>query len=373
VKLFPFAVILSVPFFAACSGSNSSLPQSVLQTTPLDLRTQTQTMSEAQADVLRQPQSSSSSADLLYIGNRGNNSITVYRHDASGNAAPKRVIAGARTGLSNPGQLAEDAAGNLYVANGAGGTSAVLVFARGANGNVAPTRVLGGPATGIHTIGAMTVDAATGKLFLEDIQYQTAGFLVNVSLLRFGPGANGNTAPFARSQPGLFPSNQLTSDSTGHNLIDAHATNEPSNFGVGVDTLGKQFANNLPPTPSGGSSINSFFAGGIADDPTTKTYWVSSFDYPANVFKIYRLAENTVGNGTYEGNPENLSPKPAAIVTNAACSGQLGLGYLRNLYLACSDAVYIYAPNSTGSAAPLRTLKGSATMLNGAYGIFEGQ
>jgi hypothetical protein len=368
VKLFPFAVILSVPFFAACGGGGSSvsMPQPASQS-------YAQTTSEALADALRGPEYVSSPADLLYIGNRGNNSITVYRHDASGNAAPMHVIVGRKTGLNNPGQLAQDAAGNLYVANGVSGSSSVLVFARGANGNVAPIRVLEGPATGIHGIGAMTVDQTTGKVFLEDVQDQTGGLLVNVSLLRFAPNANGNAAPYARSQPGLFPSNELSSDSSGRNLIDAHNTNEPNNMGDGIDTLGKQFPNGAPPAPSGGSSINSFFAAGVIDDPSTKSYWVSTFDYPNNVNKLYRLAENTVGNGTYEGYPETLSPKPGSVVSHAACSGQLALGYLRNVYLACSSAVYVYAPASSGNAAPLRTLQGGATELNGAYGIYEGQ
>jgi hypothetical protein len=371
VKLFPVAVILAAPFFAACGGggSSSSMPQPALQ----GAGGQTQTSGEAQANAVRRAEYVASSADLLYVGNRGNNSITVYRHDVSGNAAPLRVIAGTKTLLNDPGQLAQDAAGNLYVANGLAGSSSVLVFTRGASGDAAPIRVLGGPATGIHSIGAMTVDGATGKIFLEDVQYQTGGLLVNVSLLRFAPNASGNTAPYARSQPGLFPSNELSSDSTGRNLIDAHDTNEPSNMGDGVDTLGKQFASNAPATPSGGSSINSFFAAGAVDDPSTRTYWVSTFDYPNKLNKLYRLAENTVGNGTYEGNPETLSPRTAAVVSNVACSGQLALGYLRNVYLACSSAVYVYGANSSGAAAPLRTLHGSATLLNGAYGVFEGQ
>ena len=80
-----------------------------------------------------------------------------------------------------------------------------------------------------------------------------------------------------------------------------------------------------------------------------------TFACEARGVSFYRLAEDTVGNGTYEGNPESLSARPAAVISNAACSGQLALGYLRNLYLACSGAVYVYGPNASGNAAPLRT------------------
>jgi hypothetical protein len=374
VKLFPLAVIVSAPFFAACGGgsySSTPLPAPQGAAATLGLPARAESAAEAQSDA-RQPESVSVSSDFFYVGNQGNNSITVYARDAVGNAAPVRVVAGPKTGINTPGQLAQDASGNLYVANGSAGKAAVLVFARGANGDVAPIRVLAGPATGLHTIGAMTVDEITGKIFVEDVQYETNGFLVDVSLLRFAPNAGGNVAPFARSQPGLYPSTELASDSTGYNLIDAHSTNQPSDVGDGVDTLGKQFPNNAAPAPRGGGAIGAFFAGGIADDPASKTYWVSTVNSTTGGHNLYRLAENTSGNGGVEGYPENLSPRPAAVVTGAACGGQLALGAARNLDLACGNAIYVYAATASGHAAPQRVVSGSATGLSGAYGIFEG-
>jgi hypothetical protein len=73
---------------------------------------------ERQAESIGQPQPlyTSNPADLLYVGNTGNNSITVARHDVHGNAAPLRIIVGPKTGIKNLGQLSEDAQGNLYVA-----------------------------------------------------------------------------------------------------------------------------------------------------------------------------------------------------------------------------------------------------------------
>ena len=49
------------------------------------------------------------------------------------------------------------------------------------------------------------------------------------------------------------------------------------------------------------------------------------------------------------------------------------MGYLRNIYAVCGNAVNVYQPTASGSAAPLRVLTGSATKLDKPYGIYEGQ
>jgi len=379
MKRFSYVAALLLPLLAACGGGGSSttgsLPQSV--TAPLGSLSQSRALSEAQSDSMRQPQYTSSPADLLYVGNVGNNSITVYHHDQQGNTSPIYVISGSKTGIDAPGQLSEDAQGNLYVANGAfflpqSTRPAILVFAHGANGNVAPIRKLAGPLTRIHNVDAMTVDKSTGELFVFEHHgnYQQQG---SISLLRFPPAASGNTAPIAH-ETALLPAIQLASDSTGKNLIEAHMANGPNSIGLGVETLVKQFKDLGGPPPVYDTYY--FGVGGVADDPTTRTYLATD---PSSG-GIYRLAENTVGNGP-DGPGQTFAPPPVSIITSDTCGTQLALGYLRNIYVthniqlgACpTEAVYVYTHDSSGDVPPLRILSGSATKLNQPYGIYEGQ
>jgi len=383
MKRFSYAVALSLPLLAACGGGGSTseqLPQQQPVTAPLGSLSESQ--SDAQSEAIRK--SSSGAADLLYVGNTGSNSITVYNHAAQGNTAPLYVISGPNTGINAPGQLSEDAQGNLYVANGdwqlPSTNPAILVFAHGANGNVAPIRKLAGPLTGINNVNAMTVDQGTGKMFVVDSAPGTNGRIVDVRLLRFPPKSSGNVAPFARSTPDLDPAYQLASDSTGQNVIEAHFSSTPSVAGFGTATIAKQFANNTH--PSFPYSIGFMYALGVADDPTTKTYLVAS-----GAYGIYRLAENTVGYGPLEG-PENLKPTPVSIITSDTCGTQLAVApgptpytyvtHSRTLFAngggGCpADAVYVYANRAAGNASPLRILSGSATGLSAPYGIYEGK
>jgi len=153
---------------AACGGGGSSAPVPPPVVAPIS------PSSVTQEDANPMWASATVSTDLLYLGNIGNNSISVYKHDAKGNTKPLRVIVGSNTGIDMPGQLSGDAQGHLYVANGSFGTTgqsshpAVLVFAAGANGNVTPIRKLAGARTGIHHIDGLVVDKSTGEIFVVD-------------------------------------------------------------------------------------------------------------------------------------------------------------------------------------------------------------
>ena len=295
--------------------------------------------------------------------------ITVYRHDVQGNSGPLYVIAGSKTGINSPGQLSEDAAGNLYVANGGlNSPASILVFAHGANGNVAPIRTLAGPATGMHHVVAMTVDNMTGKIFAVD---DSAPLGQGANLLRFTPNASGNQAPFA-SGAIYFWGSELASDSTGKNVIEAHIPSCCHAWSSGIQTIVKQFPNNTSLSPI--YEITAQWDSGVADDPTTKTYLVTT---PTG---IQRFAENTAGYGPNFGVAPSLSPAIVGTITSDTCGTQLALGYLRNIFVAhgtqsgcAADAVYVYTHDSTGNAAPLRVLSGSATRLSGPYGIYEGR
>lgn len=368
-----FGTLLLLPIVAACGGgvAPASAPLEAVVSNAIVPMQGGQRLTEAQSDAAERSTSASavgvsSGTDLLYVSNTGSNTITVYPHAAVGNTAPLYVIAGPKTGLNNAGQLSQDAAGNLYVANG----NELLVFAHGANGNVAPSRVLSGSLTGIHAITAMTVDQKTGKIFIGDT---TPGADPSTgALLRFPPNASGNTAPFARSLAAGYTSS-FASDSTGVNLITADSLGV-SNFDRTITTYVKQFANASYPQRAFG--INAVVAAGIADDPTTKTYLATMNG------QIVRFAENTVGNGAFLNAPAKFTPAIVSTITSDQCGSQLAVapGPSPNTYVSHStaqgcptDAVYVYTNAAAGNAAPLRVLSGPATKLDRPAGIYEGR
>lgn len=367
MKNFP-APILAVTILTACNGASTSsnaVPRGVADVT-------------SPTSVRQAAQIASAPTQLLYVGNAGNNSITVYGYKASGNIAPLRTISGPQTEIDSPGQLSQDVDGNLYVANGRQGARsahpAVLVFAHGANGNVAPIRTIAGPLTGLHNVGALAVDQTTGNVFVVNLP---DGLGATGTLLRFSSNATGNAAPSLRSAHTLPPALQLTFNSTNENLIIGHYIYAPEGATAGIRTVAKQFPNHGVPKDL--YEISWFPGYGVVDDRTTKTYFASSDG-------IYRLAEDTVGIGP--NNPsekETFKPKPLSVITSDTCGGQLALaqGLEPDIYVThsaavapwpiCpSDAVYVYAHDANGKANPLRILTGAATLLNGPSGIYVG-
>jgi hypothetical protein len=313
-------------------------------------------------------------SDRLYVGNLGNNSITVYQHDAKGNTAPIAIIYGSKTGINSPGQLSGDAQGNLYVANGSvlhrSANPAILVFAHGANGNVAPIRKIAGPATGIQFPTGLTVDKATGKIFVNSEFFAEDGVS---TLIRFPSYATGNQTPYAKSA-GLAPVTQLASDSTDQNIVESSWYFCCSSVLVGTRTFQKQFTNGA--TLQELYSVYALSTYGIADDPTTATYLVSTNS------GIYRFAENTNGHGDVPDGPSTAyAPPPVSIITNDTCGGQLATppGLTPYTYVlhgtenGCpADAVYVYSHDASGKATPVRILSGPATQMSQPYGLYEG-
>ncbi len=132
---------------------------------------------------------------LLYVADGGNtpagnalsNMIAVFSASATGNATPIRLIQGPLTQINNARQIALDAAGDLYVANGWDGS--ILVFAPGANGNVAPARVI---ATGaVNGSTGIAVDAS-GNVYAVTYLLSYADTAI---IVEYAAGATGNAAP----------------------------------------------------------------------------------------------------------------------------------------------------------------------------------
>jgi hypothetical protein len=128
----------------------------------------------------------------IYVTNTddgtGNGSVTVYAADSTGNVAPIRTIAGTRTELAGPQQLALDSSLNIYVANSAysSGKGSLTVYAAGANGNVAPIETIEGSKTELDGADGITLDSS------NNIHAANGG---NNSVTVYAAGSNGNVAP----------------------------------------------------------------------------------------------------------------------------------------------------------------------------------
>src|SRR5580693_3164701 len=102
----------------------------------------------------------------LFVGDPGDRRVLVYRRDADGNARPLRTIQGPRTKLLQVVGLGVDPGRDLLVVSSysrlPGGVTGLLVFGRTDQGDVAPRRVIAGPKTGIARLRQIAVDPDTG-------------------------------------------------------------------------------------------------------------------------------------------------------------------------------------------------------------------
>ena len=95
--------------------------------------------------------------DEIYVPNALADAVLVFRGDASGDAAPVRIIQGPHTQLVTPHAVSLDLEhGEILVASLTG--KRVSVFPWNANGDVAPTRLLCGAKTGLGHVVGLAVD-----------------------------------------------------------------------------------------------------------------------------------------------------------------------------------------------------------------------
>src|SRR3989454_8417437 len=86
--------------------------------------------------------------------------------DAAGDAPPKRILQGPRTGIVQPDTLFVDLEHDELIVES--GDDAVLVFPRTAYGDVAPTRRIGGPNSGVSNIYGPATDSKRGCIVLAN-------------------------------------------------------------------------------------------------------------------------------------------------------------------------------------------------------------
>src|SRR5262245_45598648 len=89
----------------------------------------------------------------IIVGYRDGGHVLVYRRTADGNEAPHRTIQGPNTELLQVVGVAVDPVRDLLVVSSysrlPGGITGLLIFGRTDGGDVAPKRIIAGPKTGI--------------------------------------------------------------------------------------------------------------------------------------------------------------------------------------------------------------------------------
>src|SRR5205814_9846481 len=111
--------------------------------------------------------------DELVVGDPGDRRVLVYKRDADGDARPLRTIQGPKTRLLQIVGVAVDPKRDLLVVSTysrlPGGVTGVLIFGRTDQGDVAPRRVIAGPRTGITRLRQIALDPETGKIYVAAI------------------------------------------------------------------------------------------------------------------------------------------------------------------------------------------------------------
>jgi hypothetical protein len=112
--------------------------------------------------------------------------------DAAGDAPPKRVLQGPKTGISQPDTLYVDLVHDELIVES--GDDAVLVFPRTAQGDVAPSRRIGGPNSGVGNIYGLASDSKRDCIIVAN-RVEGVGRHSDDAILVFNRMDNGDPKP----------------------------------------------------------------------------------------------------------------------------------------------------------------------------------
>ena len=109
----------------------------------------------------------------IFVGDPGDRRVLVFKRDADGDVRPLRAIQGSKTKLLQVVGIAVDPVRDLLVVSTysrlQGGVTGLLIFGRTDEGDVAPRRVIAGPKTGITRLRQIALDPTTGRIYVAAI------------------------------------------------------------------------------------------------------------------------------------------------------------------------------------------------------------
>ena len=298
----------------------------------------------------------------IYVGNgngSGNegNSVTVYALKANGNVAPVQQLSGSNTGLKDVWAVAVDDARNIYAANHNSNSyfhGDLSVYASGSNGNVAPIATIEGGTSVDEMFNPSGIALdAAGNI------YATGWSSNSVSV--YAPGANGKPTPIQYIEGGNTGLSQPSSLAVTPEGM-AYVTNWNS-MAVTVYAPGAN-GDVAPIRTISGSKTGIYHPSSVAVDRKGMIY-VSSAEQgsPAGCcVTVYAKGANG-----------DVAPIRTISGSNTELDGPNGIAVDSddNVYVSdfLNNSVTEYAKNANGNAAPIRTISGSNTLLDEPAGL----
>ena len=112
--------------------------------------------------------------------------------DAAGDAPPKRILQGPKTGIVQPDTIYVDLVHDELIVES--GDDAVLIFDRTAAGDVPPKRRIGGPDAGVANIYGLAADSKRDCIVVAN-RVESGARASDDAILTFNRGDNGNVKP----------------------------------------------------------------------------------------------------------------------------------------------------------------------------------
>jgi hypothetical protein len=296
----------------------------------------------------------------IYVANENSSSVTIYSEKANGNVAPAGSLSGSNTELDEPEGLAFDAANNLYVANcrSNGASGSVTVYSAGSWGNAAPTAEITGQPSGdqMKCPSDVALDAA-GDIYVSG--------LMSNSVSVYAPGANGDPTPIR----------YISGSNTKLNFPSyLHVT--PKGRLYVANFIGKS-VNVYAPGANGdvapaqlitGSDTGIYYASAVTVDNKGRIYVSSLPPASQTACCVTAYAKNANGDAV----PIRTISGAQTGLTGA---DGIGLDSSDNIYVTqlppsnATPSVTVFKKGATGDVAPIRTIMGSKTGIDGPAGI----
>jgi len=281
--------------------------------------------------------------------------VTAYSVFANGNVVPIRTIAGAKTGLDVPFDLAQDRGGRLYVTNARSASPSITVYPAGANGDVAPIQTIAGSETGLSVPKGIAIQRDR-EIYVVD------GYGDRSRIAIFAAGSNGNVPPLrtiSGPHTGLDHPEGIAIDTNGY----IYVTNRPRNDNsVKVYPPGASGDTAPVRTVRGPHTRLENFVHGIGLDTAGRIYVAIS---TVSVAKGEVLVFATGANGDVAPVQE-ISGSKTELNTSEGLAVLNGRLYVGNYY---ADSITVYPTGASGDSPPIQTIAGSNTGLQRPSGV----